>query len=384
MTVPIPDEAAQRKRIVLIVAASLVALAVVAGGAWAILRPDAANKAPVAYTPAEVTTASGPATSSAVASALAGEGTSATVLGSGAASSTAIPRSAKVAFHLGRTLYVANEDGSNTAPLKVTETEYALSPDGTSVAVVRGGKLEIVPVAGGNAAVAGAAEIATPVWLPDSSAVLFVRADSNGVPSVWRVKRDGAGAKRVTTGQSVAVSGDGKTLAMLSTEADADAAQVTVVSNAGEPRKVEVSGGEPVAVAVANGQLYVSTLSADGVTAIRVSALDGSGSRELVSAVPAEGKTVTFGRLMPSQDGRSLAYAADGDDGYSRIWVVPVAGGSPRQVTSRRDGYPLRWTADGERILFFEGNSFQGESSALWVANPDGTGRRMIVSGAVQ
>ena len=384
MTVPIPDETAQRKRIVLIVAGSLVALALVAGGAWAVLRPGSSRNAPVVYTPAEETTASGPATSSAVASALAGEGASATTPGSDGTSSTTIPRSGKIAFHLGRTLYVANEDGSGTTPLKVTETEYALSPDGASVALVRGGKLEIVPVAGGKATVAGAAEIAAPVWTPDSSAVLFLRADSNGVPSVWHVKRDGSGAKRITVGQGMAVSGDGKTVAMLSTEADTDAAQVTVISNGGAPRKVAVTGGEPIALAVAGGQLYVSTLSADGTTAIWASGLDGSGRRQLVTAVPSEDKTVTFGRLMPSRDGQSLAYTADGDDGYSRIWVVPVAGGSPRQVTSRRDGYPLGWTADGKRILFFEGNSFQGESSALWIANPDGTGRRMIVSGAVQ
>jgi len=384
MTVPIPDEAAQRKRIVLIVVASLVALVLVAGGAWALLRPGSSGEPPVAYTPAEETTASGPATSSAVASALAGEGTSTTVPPAGGTGSAAIPRSAKIAFHLGRSLYVANEDGSDTTPLKFTETEYALSPDGTSVAVVRGGKLEIVAVSGGKTVSVGAAEMATPVWMPDSSAVLFVRADSNGVPSVWRVKRDGTGAKRIATGQSVAVSSDGKTVAMLSTEADSDAAQVTVITNGGAPRKVAVSGGEPIAVAVSGQQLYVSTLSADGATAIWVSALDGSGRRQLVTAVPAEGKTVTFGRMLPSADGQSLAYTADGDDGYSRIWIVPIAGGSPRQVTSRRDGYPLGWSADGKRILFFEGNSFQGESSALWVANPDGTGRRMIVSGAVQ
>lgn len=384
MTVPIPDETAQRKRIVLIVAASLVAVIAIAGIGWALLRPDGSDKPPVAFTPAEETTASGPATSSAVASALAGEGATTTAPGSGGVGSATIPRSAKVAFHLGRTLYVANEDGGGTAPLKVAETEYALSPDGASIAVARGGKLEIVPVAGGTAIVAGSAEMATPVWMPDSSAVLFVRADGDGVPGVWRVKRDGTGAKQVATGQGMAVSGDGKTIAMLSTEADADAAQVTVVSSGGAPRKVAVSGGEPIAVAVSGDRLFVSTLSADGGTAIWTSALDGGARRQLVTAVAAEGKTVTFGRLLPSPDGRSLAYTADGDDGYSRIWVVPVAGGSPRQVTSRRDGYPVGWTADGRRILFFEGNSFQGESSALWIANPDGTERRMVVSGAVQ
>lgn len=385
MTAPIPDEMSQRKRIALIVAGSVVAVALVTLGAWVAMRPRTAPVVRRTFTPAEETTASGPATSSAVASALAGEGTSGSVgPGSGTDASATIARNPKIVFRLGRSLYVANEDGTGAVGLKVTEAEYALSPDGAYLAVIRGGKLVIIVVATGKSVVVGSAELVSPVWTPDSSAVLFVRAGTDGVPAVWRVVRRGGTPARVAAGQGVAISPDGRVLALLPTEADSGSPHVTVITAGSAPASIAVSGGGPIACSLSNTRLYVSTLSPEGTTAIWCSALDGSGRRELVGAIPAGGKAATYGRLLLSPNGTILTYTADGDDGYSRIWVVPVAGGSPRQVTSRRDGYPLGWTADGADILFFEGNSFQGEPSALWRSSPDGANRHMIVSGAVQ
>jgi len=384
MTVPIPDEAAQKQRIALIAAGSVAAVLVVAGIGWAVLRPHNATVTPRTFTPAEETTASGPATSSAVASALAGEGASGTAGSGTGGGSSAGMRSAKIVFRLGNSLYVANEDGSGAVALKVAESEYALSPDGTSLAVIRGGKLNILTVASGQVTVGSDAEQVAPVWMPDSSAVLYVRAGADGVPAVWRVARDGSGGKLVGPGQGVAVSPNGTAFALLPSEAAGDAPQVTVIPASGAAKKISVSGGEPVAAAVGANRVFISTLSPEGRTAIWTSGLDGSARRELVGAAAANDKATTYGRLLLSPDGQSLAYTTDGDDGYSRIWVVPVSGGSPRQVTARRDGYPLGWTADGSAIVFFEGNSFQGESSALWRSDPDGMHRQMIVSGAIQ
>ena len=383
MTVPIPDDSARRRRIALLVAASVVGVLVVAVSAWALMHERTAGPSSPSYTPAEETTASSPATSSGVASAPAGEGATETAA-SGQSTTTAAGGRAKIAFRLGRSLYVANEDGSGAVAMKRADPVYALAPDGSALALVRSGKLVIESVGDGRTTVVGSAELVTPVWTADSSAALFVRAGDQGVPQVWRVRKDGSGAVSVGPGQGAAVSPDGTTLALLATEADSDSPAVTVIRPGGRSSKVKVPNGNPVAVALSRGALYVSTLSPTGVAAIWVSAIDGSGRRELIGAMPADGKAAIYGRLLLSPDSRSLAYTADGDDGYSRIWVVSASGGSPRQVTARRDGYPLAWTSDGRGLLFFEGNSFQGESSALWRAEPDGSHRRMLVSGAIQ
>lgn len=383
MSVPIPDGAA-RRRTTLIVAGSATVLVLLAVGAWALLRPEATVVPPRVFTPAQETTASAPATSSAVASALAGVEASSPAPGVVASEPVAAAVTPKIAFHLGSSLYVANEDGTGAVALKVTESEYALSPDGVSLAVVRGGKLGILAVASGSEIIAGAAEAVPPVWTSDSSTLLFVRSDANGNPSIWRVARNGSGAKRVCSGLGVAVSPDGKVMAVLPAETDDGARDVTIVA-AGKPtKKVALSGGDPIAVAVSDARVFVSTLSTAGAAAIWSSSLSGTDKREVVGAGATGVTEATYGRLMLSPDGRSLAYTADGDDGYSRIWVVPVGGGAPRQVTGRRDGYLLGWSADSKAILFFEGNSFQGETSALWRADPNGGTRRMIVSGAVR
>jgi len=361
----------------------VTAIVVVGVIVWILTTRDAGGPAELTYTPAEETTASSHATSSAVASALAGQGASGTAT-SGQTTDAATAASGKIAFRLGRSLYVANADGTGAVAMKNADAVYSLAPDGTALAVVRGGKLILEPVSAGTAAVVGAAELVSPVWLSDSSALLFVRAGAEGVPQVWRVKRDGTGAALVSGGVAMAASPDGTKLALLGTEDEAQPAGITVLGPGASKRVVTVAGGTPVAVAVSGDALFVSTLSPTGVASIRRSALDGSGSRELVGPMTADGKGTAYGRLLLSPDGRSLAYTADGDDGYSRIWVVPAGGGSPRQVTSRRDGYLVGWSSDSRSVFFFEGNSFQGETSALWRADPDGSHRRMLVSGAVQ
>ena len=77
----------------------------------------------------------------------------------------------------------------------------------------------------------------------------------------------------------------------------------------------------------------------------------------------------------------SLLYAAESDDGYSRMWLVPTAGGTPFALSSRRDNYPLQWSVSGKEILFIEGNAFQGESTALYHVSPTGSRRLLLVSG---
>ena len=47
-------------------------------------------------------------------------------------------------------------------------------------------------------------------------------------------------------------------------------------------------------------------------------------------------------------DGRGVAYAKDGN-----LWVQPLSGGAPRQLTRFTDGRPIRsfaWSRDGQRL----------------------------------
>jgi serine/threonine protein kinase len=65
-----------------------------------------------------------------------------------------------------------------------------------------------------------------------------------------------------------------------------------------------------------------------------------------------------------SPDGKEIAYSRDQPDGSWHIWLVPMGGGAPRQVTSGKipEVYP-RFTPDGMAIYF---NTWGTEPLSLW------------------
>ena len=385
MTARMPEDRARRLHAALIAVAAVAACVAVAAGVWAATRPTTPpSTSQPAFTPAEETTAPAQAaTSSAGEVATSAPGVPATATpGATPTAPPAVPARATFAFHLGQTLYVTDEAASKTVPVAVPEDSYRVSPDGSVVAVVRVKRLVLVTVGSGAVRDVGPAIPVTPVWAPDSGSVLFVRETAAGACQVWRALVDGSPVRFVGAGEGMAISPDGRSIALLPEPGASTAAILRVSRDGAAGTPVPVGGGTPVAAALSNDRVFVSTLSPAGASAIVSARRDGSDSHRLVGPMSGADKAATYGRLILSPNGKSLAYTTDGDDGYSRVWIVPVSGGSPVQVTSRRDGYPLGWTADGAAILFIEGNAFQGEQTALWRATRDGRGRKMLVSGA--
>jgi Tol biopolymer transport system component len=390
MTSPIPDDTL-RTRVALIAAISVLGIAILAMGAWAVLRPHPKAAAPRTFIPAEETSAAArPATSSVLSTAAAATDSSSTTAAAAAAATTggegAAPgmvRASKVAFRLGSSIYVADENGGSTkAVTQAPDGQFTLSPDGLTLALARAGTISLYEVATGRLEFSGVAEAVKPVWLPDSSAVMFMRVGADGVAQIFQVSPTGGDETVVGTGSSVAVSPNGAAIALLPALGSTATPQVIVSKNGGPFTPIAVPSGDPIGIALGNTRLYISTMGAAEGGAIWSVALDGSGARALVKPSTAADKGATFGRMLPSPDGTSLLYAAESDDGYSRMWLVPTAGGAPFSLSSRRDNYPLQWSVSGKDILFIEGNSFQGETTALYHVSPTGTRRLMIVSGA--
>jgi Tol biopolymer transport system component len=234
----------------------------------------------------------------------------------------------------------------------------------------------------GRIAFSGLAEPIQPVWLPDSSAVMFVRVGASGSAQVYRVPSSGGRETLVGPGSNAAVSPNGEVVALLPALDSTATPQVFVSQKGGTFRPVGVSGGVPIEIALGNNRLIVSTTSASGSAAVWSLALDGSDSQQIVKPDSSADKGATFGRLLPSPDGASLLFAREGDDGYSRMFLVPAKGGAVVSLSSRRDNYPVQWSDSGKEILFIEGNSFQGETTALYHVSPTGTRRLLVVSGA--
>ena len=389
-----PRTSEQKLHMAVIAVAAVLALGMVGAAAWALTRPlppgafvppptavvDTSTATAPATSPAGVTTTSpaAPATvSSSVVMPPPPSGVSTTVPSAGR----------RIAFHLGKTLYISSENGKFKTPMHVTGTNYALSPDGRSVAAIEDGKLMVASVgqhllASSPATPGLTAEAVAPVWLPDSSAVLFVRADKDGTAHIWTLNRASGAASEFVQGAGVAVAPDSQTVAVLPTE-DVTTPTISVSRlSGGAGTTFQVPSGEPVAIAIGRDRVFVSTVSAAGSSAIWSVTYDGKKKVKLVGDNPAGSSSVTYGELMLSPDGKKLLFAADGDDGYSRLWTVPTSGGTPTAISGRRDGYALGWSKDGKGIIFIEGNAFQGQTTSLWLSDLKGRHRTKLVEGA--
>jgi dipeptidyl aminopeptidase/acylaminoacyl peptidase len=88
-----------------------------------------------------------------------------------------------------------------------------------------------------------------------------------------------------------------------------------------------------------------------------------------------------------SPDGRQIAFTVqsvdlDKNTKPTQIYVVPVAGGAPKQITQdgTANGRP-RWSPDSKQIYFV---SDRGGSSQVWVMEADGTRARQITKFAAE
>lgn len=296
----------------------------------------------------------------------------------------------RIAFRVGATVYTAAPDGTGPVPAaRVGEGPYALSPDGRTLAVVSGGRLALVDIAsgdsvdGGEAWSSGALMGECPVWMPDGRSLLCVRrarGDAEG-HEVRLIRRDGTGARTITSGRSPSVSPDGRVVAVIGPAgANLDGA-VLVARGSGGFKRIDVPGGVVTAVAAADDRVFAGVLSDDGSPAIVSVRLDGSGTVRVAGAPVATPRTV-WGVLRLSPDGSLLAASATGDDQVSRTSIIPAGGGSATPVDLRRDTYPKSWSPSGAFLYYVQGNAYQGEETALFRVARDGTGRRVIVTGA--
>jgi Tol biopolymer transport system component len=289
----------------------------------------------------------------------------------------AVERATRVAYRRDGWLCVSAEDG--TGEIRVAESAggvFSLSPDGRTLAFVDGESrlLVLTDVAARLTVSVGAALAERPSWSPDSAWLVYTAPG----PVVVRISRNGSGATRLFDGRLPAVATSGGVV-------------VGTVPGDG-PREIVVWRADRVARASVDAN--VSALACDGSTVyfgaglphvgaatLRAVGIAGSDARVLVGASVAT-RVVAISDLVLSPDGRTLVYAEHGDDGYSRAFLLPATGGTPVALSSRRDCYPLQWSADGRSLFLIEGNAFQGETTALVRAPSDGSTRRRIVGGA--
>jgi Tol biopolymer transport system component/predicted Ser/Thr protein kinase len=226
---------------------------------------------------------------------------------------------------------------SSQRPIAAFGASYrqaTLSPDSGFIAFADAGKpvtqIWIKNLAQGDPIqiTSGDVDASHPVWSPKNDQIVFARRGQG----LWSVPPLGGNARRLLEfGTSPQFSTDGERLVF------------------------ERNGRE------------IWTARADGSEARRV-----------------EGVPVPWyrGRLDPafSPDGSLIVYFMPELGPNGDLWIVPAAGGTPRQLT--RDlteaGGPV-WTRDGRFIIF---SSMRGGSRTLWRVRPDGGAPEPLTVGA--
>lgn len=301
----------------------------------------------------------------------------------------AVKRAPFIAYRMAGALYVAREDG--TQPRKVATSAtgaYALSPDGKTLAHVDEAKarLLLTDVGTGTSKDAGQALNHVPGWSPDSARLAYVTGTSTA-PEIRLTSRTASAQGSVAAGHSPTFSNDGSLLLLVAGAALGQPGEVTI-AYMDRVYSGAIAGGGRLAADAAFGIGGVVAAVTDGSTStsrLLTSPAWSANKKAFWSEIPVNssaGETTAIARLCSSPDGKYLAYAESGDDGYSRAFVYDVSKRTSVALSVRRDTYPLCWTSDGARVLFVEGNAFQGEATALMSVRPDGMGRRVLVEGA--
>ncbi len=105
-------------------------------------------------------------------------------------------------------------------------------------------------------------------------------------------------------------------------------------------------------------------------------------AQKLPFTVEAMLKLSRIGEPALSPDGKIVAFTVqsvdvDANSKPKQIWAVPVAGGTPVQITRDGNNDRPKWTPDSKRIIF---TSTRGEGSQVWSMDPDGLSPKQITT----
>ena len=122
-----------------------------------------------------------------------------------------------------------------------------------------------------------------------------------------------------------------------------------------------------------DGKYIVYVLSDRSSQSLWIRQVSTANDKLIVQPAPVGFFGVTF-----SPDGNELYYVIKQNLDAGTLYRIPVLGGIPVKITDRLDG-PVSFSPDGKQFVFIRGNYPTTGSSALIIANIDGTAERELV-----
>jgi len=199
-----------------------------------------------------------------------------------------------------------------------------------------------------------------PIFKPaacgDGRHVVFAGYRTKEGVNIWRMDANGGNLKQISSGtynQTPACSPDGQWVVY------------ETVNKDGHPvMKVPIDGGAPVNVSNRTGES--AAISPDGkMIAFLGEEGSGANARPVWLVIPSSGGPPLYTlnpdprrgvRIRFTPDSKSLAYSVD-EHGVSNIWTMPLAGGPPKQLTDFKSDqiFDFAWSRDGKSLALSRG-----------------------------
>jgi len=183
-------------------------------------------------------------------------------------------------------------------------------------------------------------EALAPAATSDGGTIVFVSSTDNSL-DLWTADANGRRKNRLVpsvTANAVAVTPDDR-FVLFTSIAGGTVSIWMVAIEGGSPTKL--ADGSGAAVSPDGGSIAFTAL-VNGVPSLVVCTLPGC-------SLPTTIGTAGFNTAVAwTPDGRGVAYARD-----ANLWVQPLSGGAPRQLTHFTDRRPIRsfaWSRDGQRL----------------------------------
>jgi eukaryotic-like serine/threonine-protein kinase len=191
-----------------------------------------------------------------------------------------------------------------------------------------------------------------PAWSPDGRMLAIVRGRGGVAAEIWLVSADGREPVRRLSEEFGAIFSDQPVFTP-------DGRGVIHSSNRGGATNIwqlPLDRSPPMRLTTGAGPDVQPTVAASGAIAFRnsrwrnvllVHELERGATRSLFAHAP------FIWSPAFSPDGRELAFSRAEVDGRWHVWIIPVAGGTPRRLTSSDAGeIYARYTPDGRYLLF--------------------------------
>lgn len=199
----------------------------------------------------------------------------------------------------------------------------------------------------------------TPVVSPDGRHIYFA-STRTGMQQIWRMDVDGSQPKQVTEGTSISYdpncSPDGKWVAFNSWRSGA-LALWKVSSDGGEPVRLTESAAIRAVFSPDGKFISCAYFDAQAPSAQwRVAIIPSDGGKPVKMFDSPYQSINALAGIWWTPDSRALIYV-DTPHGVSNVWIQPVDGGPPKQLTHFNTGqiFNLALTRDGRRLALARG-----------------------------